>query len=62
MKEALSVISFESIRMFIKQTDEYPNVVWGGSISAVKEDNNWRYKIREEFYPLFSPMKRKQKE
>jgi hypothetical protein len=54
MKEVLSVISFESIRMFIKQTYDFPNIVWGGSISAIREDKQWNYKIVEAFYPLFS--------
>ena len=57
LEEALSLISFESIKMFIKQTYNYPNVVWGGSISAIKEDNKWRYEIIEDFYPLYSPDK-----
>ena len=61
MKEALSTISFESIRIFIKQTHDYPNVVWGGSIRVIKENNKRKYEIMEEFYPLFSPKKRKQK-
>ena len=55
MKEALSLIPFESVRMFMKQTDDYPNFVWGGSINAIRVDNKWEYQIMEEFYPLFSP-------
>jgi hypothetical protein len=57
IKETLSLIPFESVRMFIKQTHEYPNFVWGGSINALRKDNTWEYKIMEEFYPLFSPQK-----
>lgn len=55
VKEALTVISFESIRMFVKQVDDYPDILWGGSIRSIKEDDTWRYEIVEEFYPLFSP-------
>ena len=57
IKEALSLIPFESVRMFIKQTYDYPNVVWGGSISAIREGDKWKYKIMEEFYPLFTSKK-----
>ncbi|MFT4536230.1 MAG: hypothetical protein ACI9P5_003606 [Saprospiraceae bacterium] len=39
IEEALSLISFESIRMFIKPTYDFPNVVWGGSIAAIREDD-----------------------
>ena len=55
--EALSLIPFESVRMFIKQTYDHPNIVSGGSISAIRADDKWKYKIIEEFYPLFSPKK-----
>ena len=57
IKEALPLISFESIRLFIKQTYDYPDVASGGSLSAIRDDNKWRYTIVEEFYPLFSPKK-----
>ncbi len=59
IEEALSIIPFESTRLFIKQTHDNPNVVWGGSISAIRENNKWSYKIMEEFYPLFSSKNRK---
>ena len=61
MQEANSVISFESMRMFIKQTDDYPNEVWGGSINVIREDNNWRYETAEDFYPLFKTNKQRKK-
>ncbi len=54
IKDALSIISFESMRMFIKQTDDFSNQVSGGSISVIREDNNWKYEIKEGFYPLFN--------
>jgi len=57
LKEALPLISFESMRMFIKQTSDNPDVIWGGSINAVKEDDKWKYEVMEAFYPLFNPRK-----
>ena len=54
MAEASSVISFESMRMFIQQTDEHPETVWGGSLHAVRKEDKWEYEIIEAFYPLFS--------
>ena len=52
LKEALEKIPFESVQLFIKQTHNYPNIVWGGSINARKEDDKWKYEVMEEFYPL----------
>lgn len=52
LNEAILKIPFKYVKMFIKQTYEYPNIVWGGSISAKKENDEWNYAIMEEFYPL----------
>ncbi len=61
IKDALSIIPFESMRMFIKQTDNFPNQVSGGSISVTRVDNNWKYEIKESFYSIFSTKKKKNK-
>lgn len=61
VKTACSLISFESIRMFIKQTDKHSNEVSGGSIHAKKEGKNWKYEIIEPFYSLFKSKKRKKR-
>ena len=55
--EAIPLLSFESIRMFVKQTNDNPDILSGGSISAIRKDDNWNYKVIEEFYPLFSAKK-----
>lgn len=55
IKEALKTITYKSINLFLKQTHNYPNVVWGGSIIALKKEIGWKYEIVEEFYPLFYP-------
>lgn len=61
IQEAIALISFESIGMFMKQTHEHPDKVWGGSITALRENGKLSYKIEEEFYPLFNSTKRKGK-
>ena len=55
MEEALPLIPFEPVRLFLKQTDDYPDYVWGGSITGIREGVEWEYEITEDFYPLFSP-------
>jgi hypothetical protein len=57
LQEALPLIPFESVRLFIKQIHDNPNAVWGGSIGAKRVDNEWKYETKEAFYPLFNPKK-----
>lgn len=61
MDEALLLIPFEPIRLFMKHTHDHPNTLWGGAINGIRENNEWKYEITEEFYPLFSSKKRKRK-
>jgi len=55
LEEALSKVSFESMRIFMKQTNTSPKVIWGGAIQAIRENDQWNYEIAEEFYPLYQP-------
>lgn len=53
VEEALQTITYESINLFLKQIDDYPNVVWGGAVSVIMDGPERIYKITDEFYPLF---------
>lgn len=54
IEKALQTLTYPHINLFIKQTYDFPNVVWGGSINRLKDENGWSTQIMEAFYPLFS--------
>ena len=59
--EAMKTLTFSHINSFIKQTYDYPNTVWGGTILRRQEGDKWTTEIIEEFYPLFSSNKKKRR-
>lgn len=59
--EALQSISYKSIILFLKQTNDYPDAVWGGSVNIIRKDNKREYQVMEEFYPLFERKKAENK-
>ena len=61
MNEALKTLSHISVRTLLTQTHHNPTIVSGGSIVVYREGKEWKVKIAEEFYPLFSPKKRKRR-
>ncbi len=54
METALQTLTYPHINLFIKQTFDYPNTVWGGSIVRYQASGKWKTKVMEAFYPLFS--------
>ena len=59
MKEALQTLTHKSVQIFLKQTHNNPAIISGGAIVVYKESKEWKVKIVEEFYPLFSSTKQK---
>lgn len=50
--EAVQVITFPHINMLIKQVNDYPNTVWGGTVLRYKEGDKFKSKLTKPFYPL----------
>ncbi|MFT4537213.1 MAG: hypothetical protein ACI9P5_004594 [Saprospiraceae bacterium] len=51
--EALETVTYKSINHFLKQTNDYPHVVWGGSVNIIRKGAKSEFEIMEKFYPLF---------
>lgn len=50
--KAIEIISFPHINAMIEQIVKYPNQVWGGTLLQYKQNDTWKAKVIEAFYPL----------
>ncbi len=57
LKEAKKMLSFPHIIAMVNQVSSYPKTIWGGTLSNYKEDETFKCKILEDFYPLYESQK-----
>lgn len=50
--EAIQTVTYKSIKLFLKQINDDPETIWGGSVNVIRKDGIRDYQILEEFYPL----------
>jgi hypothetical protein len=51
-ENAIEQITFPHIKVMIQQIAENPQHIWGGILLQYQENETWKSKILEEFYPL----------
>lgn len=59
VNKAMEIITFPHINLIINQVTQYPNDVWGGSLSMYKEGKEYKSRILEKFYPLYTTVNNK---